>query len=343
MIPDPHAKMHPLHMPLLVPNHNYTINTMPYNNGQQSPPKKRKLAEEDISFVEIPRADLLTMTSKELEAQIKRLTALRSLTSAEQREIKRQRRLIKNREYAQTSRVKKKQFVEELRIENKILRDRIQALEQENYILRFGGSAPQNAQFPQQSHSQFDQLSSAPFVQHQQGMMPPNQSHSPTGYFVSSPSSPDSTSPSRSLPNSTEHSSEDVFSYEDSEIDHLFFPQDTSSHQTPSTSNSFVPSFVGSLCLMVILFAFGMFVPTFLKEAPIALAESPVTFEEFRTSRTLMFVETSNLAGKLIPDQTDSLTNQTSYRPLSLDHVLADENLFFAKSSESSLPEVPCS
>jgi len=68
------------------------------------------------------------------------LSSIRSLTSAEQREIKRQRRLIKNREYAQTSRVKKKQFIEELRIENKLLKDRIKMLEQENHFLRFGGS-----------------------------------------------------------------------------------------------------------------------------------------------------------------------------------------------------------
>jgi len=118
----------------------------------QTPPKKRKL-NDDISFVEISRNELLTMTSRELEAQIAHLSAIRSLTSAEQREIKRQRRLIKNREYAQTSRVKKKQFIEELRIENKLLKDRIKMLEQENHFLRFGGASGSSANSPINSNS----------------------------------------------------------------------------------------------------------------------------------------------------------------------------------------------
>lgn len=45
-------------------------------------------------------------------------------------------RLVKNREYAQSSRIKKKQHVEELEDENQALRDKVQRLEEENRKLK---------------------------------------------------------------------------------------------------------------------------------------------------------------------------------------------------------------
>jgi len=60
------------------------------------------------------RDELLVMTSEEFESTVARLAALRPLTPAEKSLIKRQRRLIKNRESAQASRQRKKDYVGEL-------------------------------------------------------------------------------------------------------------------------------------------------------------------------------------------------------------------------------------
>jgi len=50
----------------------------------------------------------LNISSIELEARIANVTAQRKLTPNELKEVKRQRRLVKNREYSQQSRAKKK-------------------------------------------------------------------------------------------------------------------------------------------------------------------------------------------------------------------------------------------
>jgi hypothetical protein len=47
------------------------------------------------------------MTSRELEAHVKKITKGRSITADEQKEVRWQRRLVKNRESAQASRTKK--------------------------------------------------------------------------------------------------------------------------------------------------------------------------------------------------------------------------------------------
>jgi regulator of replication initiation timing len=85
--------------------------------------------EEDVAFVALSREELLEISSRELEERTKKLMAIRPLTSAEQREIKRQRRLIKNREYAQASRAKKKGNMSEINY-------RMQSLEDENEELK---------------------------------------------------------------------------------------------------------------------------------------------------------------------------------------------------------------
>lgn len=108
-----------------------------------SNPKKRSRVEPDIRCVTLTREQLLTMTSEELDEFTARLKADHPLTTHELREIKRQRRLIKNREYAQASRVKKKVVLsdlgtkfQELENERDQLLQRVNLLENENATLR---------------------------------------------------------------------------------------------------------------------------------------------------------------------------------------------------------------
>lgn len=105
--------------------------------------KKRARVEPDIRSVTLTRDQLLTMTSEELDDFTKRLKEDHTLTAHELREIKRQRRLIKNREYAQASRVKKKGVLTDLSHKFSELEDerlqliaRVNLLEEENASLR---------------------------------------------------------------------------------------------------------------------------------------------------------------------------------------------------------------
>jgi len=114
------------------------------------PPKKRKRVmddevgpADDNRRVYLNRDELLTMSSLEHEEFVKRHTSNQELTEAEKEEVRRQRRLIKNREYAQSSRKKKReeksdqtQFVLQLRADNEMLRNKVRDLEGENRRLR---------------------------------------------------------------------------------------------------------------------------------------------------------------------------------------------------------------
>jgi len=80
----------------------------------KQPKNNHSKKQSPTSVVCISRDELLKFSSEDLEAYVKALSATRPLTSAENKEIKRQRRLIKNRESAQQSRKRKKDKVGDL-------------------------------------------------------------------------------------------------------------------------------------------------------------------------------------------------------------------------------------
>lgn len=89
------------------------------------------------------RDQLLTLSSKAFEEYAKRLTATRELTADEKKELKKQRRLIKNRESAQASRQRKKSYIEKLEQKvqslattNATLKQQITSLQSENNSLK---------------------------------------------------------------------------------------------------------------------------------------------------------------------------------------------------------------
>lgn len=80
-------------------------------------PQRTQLTKAEVELgatLDLSRDELLNMTSDALEEYAKRLAAQRPLTAEEQKRFKRQRRLIKNRESAQLSRLRKKAYVDEL-------------------------------------------------------------------------------------------------------------------------------------------------------------------------------------------------------------------------------------
>lgn len=97
------------------------------------------------------RAQLLKMTVDELDDRVRVVEEVRSLTSEEKKEIKKQRRMIKNRESAYASRVRQKQLVEnmeeelnEIKKENEQLSKRVEDLEKENNQLKARLAAKEN-------------------------------------------------------------------------------------------------------------------------------------------------------------------------------------------------------
>eukprot|EP00013_Stygamoeba_regulata_P030310 CAMPEP_0177648408 /NCGR_PEP_ID=MMETSP0447-20121125/10810_1 /TAXON_ID=0 /ORGANISM="Stygamoeba regulata, Strain BSH-02190019" /LENGTH=521 /DNA_ID=CAMNT_0019151043 /DNA_START=204 /DNA_END=1769 /DNA_ORIENTATION=- len=79
--------------------------------------------------VTLTRSDLLTVTSEEFELFVSTANEQSELTAAEAREVKRQRRLVKNRESALASRTRRKAEMDQLREQVDLLEDQKYALQ----------------------------------------------------------------------------------------------------------------------------------------------------------------------------------------------------------------------
>jgi len=97
----------------------------------------------DKGQIILSKEELLNLTSTQHEEFLSRVRANRDLSTAEKQNVKRQRRLIKNRESAQASRQRKKNYVEELekkladlQQDNNKLNQTISNLSTENLFLK---------------------------------------------------------------------------------------------------------------------------------------------------------------------------------------------------------------
>lgn len=97
----------------------------------------------DVSSVALPREKLLVLSSNELDQVAEKFKSERPLTPQEAEELRRQRRLIKNRESAAQSRQRKKDLMEQLQQkldevqqENTSLKQLVQDLQKENACLK---------------------------------------------------------------------------------------------------------------------------------------------------------------------------------------------------------------
>lgn len=101
--------------------------------GQKRPRHENDV---DVSSVSLTREQLLKFSSEELTHYFKDMGRHRKFSSAEEKEIRRQRRLVKNRESAQNSRLKKKNLMEDLERKIEVLEDEKRKMASEIVKLR---------------------------------------------------------------------------------------------------------------------------------------------------------------------------------------------------------------
>eukprot|EP01097_Dermamoeba_algensis_P002782 TRINITY_DN2101_c0_g1_i1.p1 TRINITY_DN2101_c0_g1~~TRINITY_DN2101_c0_g1_i1.p1 ORF type:complete len:484 (-),score=94.25 TRINITY_DN2101_c0_g1_i1:54-1505(-) len=136
-------------IPLIKVETDTSLNFLEVGTGNDKRKKRKKLScskEEPFvgkTAVSLPRDQLLEFSSEDLENFVNSIKMTRALTEEEKKEISRQRRLIKNRESAMASRIRKKSHVdelekqvEELKHKNLQLQSRVTLLELQNKQLQ---------------------------------------------------------------------------------------------------------------------------------------------------------------------------------------------------------------
>lgn len=104
---------------------------------------KKRARGEDIPVVPspndkvaLPRDTLLQISSTSMEKYVETLQTSRQLSTDDQKELKRQKRLIKNRESAQLSRERKRAYIDQLEAKISLLQGEISQLKNDNASLR---------------------------------------------------------------------------------------------------------------------------------------------------------------------------------------------------------------
>eukprot|EP01111_Echinosteliopsis_oligospora_P010568 TRINITY_DN3324_c0_g1_i1.p1 TRINITY_DN3324_c0_g1~~TRINITY_DN3324_c0_g1_i1.p1 ORF type:complete len:534 (+),score=165.99 TRINITY_DN3324_c0_g1_i1:96-1697(+) len=117
-------------------HHHHDVGS-PSSSGQPSTPpsssNSRKRVRDDTIL--LPREELLTMTSQEIEDYVAEVKAAKNLTASEEKDLKRQRRLVKNREYASQSRTRRKQHMDDVEKQLEAARYEIDSLKRQNTTL----------------------------------------------------------------------------------------------------------------------------------------------------------------------------------------------------------------
>jgi regulator of replication initiation timing len=310
-------------------------NTSSTNPTTPTTSKKRKVDQNDISFVKLTREQLLVMTSQEFEDRVRLLQSMRPLTLAEEEETKRQRKLIKNREYAQTSRIKKRETLSSLQVQ-------LTAVNTENHILKSHiTNLTQQVQYLQVENHQLRMLLSSYSLSPPSNMVVPTvstQSYTPNLVNLqksSSPSSPDSiydpNSPCLSDENdplgiNTSDSDETSLAI-DLTQDSTFLGNQTMDQYSYLPGKNWVSdNYTTGLCLLVILFSFGLFFNGVLLEGiSVMVAPSLPGTVPTSTGRTL-FESHLNLEDE-IEDILASMSTDLSNTENSTDNELFDEEI----------------
>jgi len=300
--------------PLTMPNNNMyyayrTISGIPVVNSV--------IDADDVTRVKFPREDLLKFSSQEYDDYIKNISLKRPLTEREHKVSKKQRRLIKNREYAQISRNKKKSEysqlssqIDQLNQYNSELNDRVNQLESENKRLK-----EENLKLMEYSSN------SLPL---------PTPSSDPDS-FLSSPLSdtpPLSQSPPLTPPSSEDSSSFDLFS--EDYTDNLFSP-DWSSLTSKYT-------FMAIFCCLL------LFIPFSSNTYPVIPQSTPIQYDSVPaqiSEKNIPFSGNRRILNK--PEENSafcfgaSTWNYTTKGFITIDDVLNDELNLLALENDKGI------
>jgi len=229
--------------------------------------KRRRRNSGDSSETRLlSRDDLLRFTSKEFEEYVQNIVKETPLSTEELKKVKKQRRLIKNREYAQTSRNKKKEHVgqmetklEQLSNENAELKVRVETLdtqvkqlEQTNYFLSEENRQLKEALLSLAQCENPDSSSST-------NTTPRTPSTDDTGdidHFLSvSVTSDSEETPSSPPPTVNVH--DNIMSFDNDQA----FVDDALLNDSPFAWNE--PSVFNVLTMFAVFLCFGLFLPSF--------------------------------------------------------------------------------
>jgi len=281
------------------------------NNPKETPSgnsKKRKAEQDDITFVKLTREQLVGMSSLEFEERVRLLQNMRPLTLPEEEEIKRQRKLIKNREYAQTSRVKKRETLSSLQVqltavntENQIfkshitnLTQQVQYLQIENHQLRMMLSSYSVAPPAKSQETVLYQQQQYPQTYNNTLLTPPPTSlqSSPESCIYSEIYSPSLSNDDNDLLGVITSDSDEISLPIDFINDKGFFSDNADQFSFETGKNWVTDNYTTGLCLLVILFSFGLFFNGLLFEGiSVMVSPSVVGSLSTTTSRTLFHMK----------------------------------------------------